>query len=90
VARLSACEENAMFESLIDGYEVCCRVVCGPDSFFKVEVRTRLPGSSEDHLCKSPGELVFDHIEDAERRARYVLLGVNRVDAQGEPRYVVI
>jgi hypothetical protein len=79
-----------MFESLIDGYQVCCRVVQGPDAFFKVEVRTRRAGSSEVHLCKSPGELVFDHIEDAERRARYVLLGVNTVDAQGEPRYVVI
>jgi hypothetical protein len=79
-----------MFESLVDGYEVCCRVIQGPDSLFKVEVRTRLSGSSEEHVCKAPGELVFDHIEDAERRARYVLLGVNEVDAQGEPRYVVI
>jgi hypothetical protein len=79
-----------MFESQIDGFQVRCSVVQMPDASFRVQVHTRRAGSDEEHLCRSPGNLLFDQIEDAQRRARYVLLGVQKVDACGEPRYVVI
>ncbi len=79
-----------MFESQINGFLVRCTVVQAPDASFKVVVHTLKPGSDDAHLCRSPGELLFDQFEDAERRARYVLLGVNTVDEQGEPHYVVI
>jgi hypothetical protein len=79
-----------MFESLIDGFHVRCAVEKIAANRFEVQVLTRKEHSSQEHLCKLPGELVFECREDAERRARYVLLGVREVDALGEPSYVVI
>lgn len=79
-----------MFESQIDGFQVRCSVVQHPDASFRVVVHTRKPGAQQDHLCRPPGNLLFDRIEDAQRRARYVLLGVHKIDDQGEPNYVVI
>jgi hypothetical protein len=80
---------DARSEIVVDGHRVFCRVTQQCEGGFSVAIAT----SREGQHRGAPGEVSwrsaathsFDTREDAERHARYVLLGVCGVRQDGEP-----
>ncbi|ARP87448.1 hypothetical protein [Bordetella genomosp. 9] len=75
-------------EVVVDGHRVFCRITRQGERSYSVVIAT----SRQDSLDR-PAQLLwraaatqnFDSREDAERHARYVLLGICAVKQDGEP-----
>lgn len=79
---------DAAQEIVIDGHRVICKITRQGERGYSVAIAT-----SREGQCGAPQSLSwrsaatqnFDTREDAERHARYVLLGVCSVRQDGEP-----
>ncbi|ANN66125.1 hypothetical protein [Bordetella bronchialis] len=75
-------------EILIDGHRVICKITQQGDRSFSVAIATSREGlvcGLEQLSWRSAATQNFDTREDAERHARYVLLGICSVRQDGEP-----
>lgn len=79
---------DASSEIVVDGHHVFCRITQQGEGAFSVVIATSRQGQHGDpeHLSwRAAATQNFDTREDAERHARYVLLGVCGVKQNGEP-----
>lgn len=79
---------EASSEIIIDGHRVICRVSRQGDRGYTVAIGTSRQGqqgAAEPLAWRPVATQRFDSKEDAERHARYVLLGVCSVGQDGEP-----
>jgi hypothetical protein len=75
-------------EIMIDGHRVFCRVTCQGEHSYTVAIATLRQGhhdKPEDLAWRAAATQLFLTREEAERHARYVLLGVCAVKQDGEP-----
>jgi hypothetical protein len=79
---------DAASEIVIDGHRVICKVTRQAEHGYSVVIATSRQGqhhTPEQLSWRAAATQNFDTREDAERHARYVLLGVCSVKQNGEP-----
>lgn len=75
-------------EIVVDGHRVFCKVTQQCEGSFSVAIATSRQGQQDksEHVAwRAAATQTFGSREDAERHARYVLLGVCGVKQDGEP-----